>query len=285
MSKQIELIENLQTENTANTANMAKTDNLIDLVKFSSSILDNPTIQEKLSQNIPVILTGKNLLGKLPDLKPLENLSLLQVKKSKNGLPMVLVPNIYLENKKLVVCLPDLNASITDDLVIQNLNIVHNDSYAIVSNKENSVFLKINIGLNSVAVTQCLIDETIGLVDIKDFLLDEYLYLFKQRPIIELPLSVLDLHTDYQILTLGDNSSKEYDTPLMAVKNVKTGKVFENVLTNADINRNGEVNSIFQIINSQEFKTTKKQGKKEVTSLQTKYFIKWHGLDFSDLKI
>ena len=285
MSKQIELIENLQTENTANTANTAKTDNLIDLVKFSSSILDNPTIQEKLSKNIPVILTGKNLLGKLPDLKPLENLSLLQVKKSKNGLPMVLVPTVYLENKELVVCLPDLNASITDNLVIQSLNIVHNDSYAIVSNKENSVFLKINIGLNSVAVTQCLIDEKIGLVDIKDFLLDEYLYLFKQRPIIELSLSVLDLHTDYQILTLGDNSSKEYDTPLMAVKNVKTGKVFENVLTNADINRNGEVNSIFQIINSQDFKTTKKQGKKDVTSLQTKYFIKWHGLDFSDLKI
>lgn len=262
-----------------------KTDSLIDLVKFSTSILDNPTIQTKLSENIPIILTGKNLLGKLPDLKPLENLPLIQVKNSKNGLPIVLLPTIYLDDKNLVICLPDLTASITDKLKIQSLNITENDSYTIVTDIEENVFLKVNLGLNSVAVSQCLLNESIGLIEYSNFLLDEYSYLFKTRPNIELSLSLLDKNTDYEILSIGEKTSKKHDTVLMSVKNLKTGKVFENVLTNTDINRNGSIKSVFQIINSQEFKTIKKDGKKDVSTIQVKHFIKWHGLDLSDLKL
>jgi len=253
---------------------------LIDLIKFSPSILDNPTIKEKISLGKPIILTAKNLTSKLPQLSILESLPILQVKMGKNDYPIVILPTVYLvNNETLKVCLHDLSASVTDELRVKSVFITENDCYAIVTDKSESIFLKTNLGIDTLAVSQDSIN--LGLKDFEDLDLKEYSYIFKSNPVIELSLGILEMNNAYKIIKLGENTSKEHNTPLMEVQCLKTKKVYKNVLTNHDINRNGEVNNIFQITAKNELKPTDKKSKKP----RYRYVIKWQGLDFSDIKL
>jgi len=241
----------------------------IDLIKPSSDLAAKPAIRSLLDKGQNVTILAKNLAKSLPELKHLEDLPIYGIRQLKNGVTVPYMPSVYRTSKGLEVCIPDLNASVTNVLTFSSICLSENDLHCVLT--DGKVNLKCNLsldldGLNRLKQMKGLSGETFTLETIPN----EVSELIKERPILELPLSNLELNKTYEVIS-HDGVTKEHSTPLISVKS-EDGQVYENIITNSDLRKYGDLGAQFQIALVETLKV-KKDGKK--TEEQKKYHIKW----------
>lgn len=246
---------------------MANQTKIIDLIKPSSDIQANPKIQSMLEKGNVTIL-AKNLVKSLPELKPLGDLPVYGIRKLKDGGTVCYTPSLYRTSNGLKVCLPDLNASETNLLTLVSICLSENDAHCILT--DGKINLKCNLGieldgLNRLKGMKSIHSETFNADDIPENVAS----IIRERPILELPLSNLDLNKTYEIIS-HDGHSKKYETPLIGLL-AEDGTELHNVITNADLRRYGTIGASFKITLIEDVKV-KKDKKNEIMK---KYHISW----------
>jgi len=240
----------------------------IDLIKPSSDLAAKPAIRSLLDKGQNVTILAKNLAKSLPELKHLEDLPIYGIRQLKNGGTVPYMPSVYRTSKGLEICIPDLNASVTNVLTLSSICLSENDVHCILT--DGKINLKCNLsldldGLNRLKSLKALSSDTFKSEDIPENVAE----LIKERPILELPLSNLELEKTYEVIS-HDGHSKQFSTPLISVKS-EDGQVYQNIITNSDLRKYGEIGALFQIV----LVETLKVKKDKKTEEQKKYHIKW----------
>ena len=242
----------------------------IDLIKPSSDLAAKPAIRSILDKGQNVTILAKNLTKSLPEIKHLGELPIYGVRSLKNGGSVVYTPSIYRTSKGIEVCIPDLNASVTDVLQVSLISLAENNVYCLLTDGKINLKCNLSIDLDGFYRFQRLnglSEETFTLETIPS----EISELIKERPILELPLSNLELNKTYEIIS-KDGYSKQFETPLIGLKS-EDGKIYQNVITNADLRKYGDIGQMFQIVLIETITKDKKNKKGKETI--NKYHIKW----------
>jgi len=248
------------------------------------------TIALKLSNNdrivshIPdlgMVITAQRLASKIPSLKVLGNMPLIQLKKTATGISH-LIPTLYQHNEKCVITLADINASVSDDFEVVEWK-AGDVNQAIIRSKEHDVTLTAAIAfedyvLNDVRSQHGNRLEGQGLDTLIPFWL-------KPAPQIELPLRNLPVGVELTIVQDNERRTQKFDTQLVDVID-SDEKLYKNVITNADL-RNLIADGIKQFkINSVQFvnvENRKAKSKKDKTRTIYKVLLEpIDGTDFSD---
>jgi hypothetical protein len=223
-----------QSEQTEQTSILTVTDlKIIDLLDIANRLIaDNESVKKKAkSSKTPVIILGASLSKKFPELKPLDDTPLISIRE-KDGLLVSLIPCIYRnpENDTAVVCLPDINASITDLFEVVSFKTGKNNHSIL---KHDNVLLKGAIATNqdyAIELSNLEIDghESEGLPDSS---------ILRDRPSIELPLHTIPLQTVFKIISKG-KKTKKHDTEMIDIVSEKDKTLtFYNVICNAELSR------------------------------------------------
>ena len=201
----------------------------INLNTISFLLLGNDNITSKVTEQ-GIVFTANQLVSKIPDLKPLGDMPLIQLYKSHAGISYR-IPTLYQEDNEVVIILPDINASETKDFIIGNWQ-AGDINQGIIVNKDNKVSLTA-----SIAFTPYVLDfvrkehdnnlEGEGIDTLKaDWL--------KTSPSLELPLRTLPPDVILTIIGNSDRRSKKYNTQLVDIEDSE-GNLYKNVITNADL--------------------------------------------------
>jgi hypothetical protein len=261
-----------------------QTNIVIDLIKPSSDLAAKPAIRKILDKGQNVILLAKNLAKSLPELKHLGDLPIYGVRLSKNGGTVTYMPSLYRTSKGLEVCIPDLNASVTNILSLVEINLADNNIYCILT--DGKINLKCNLsldidGLSRLKSLKALSKETFKAEDVPDNVAE----LIKERPALELPLDNLTLNTTYEIIS-NDGYSKKFQTPLISVKS-EDGQLLQNVITNSDLRKYGDIGALFQIVLAETITIEKIINGKKIKETVKKFHIKWldASLELVDMEV
>ena len=261
------------TQNQQEKQEKIMTTELIDLSEIAQKLVNNPTIIETAKKQ-RVTIKGFKLAEKIPSLKSLENLPLISFFLNKNGSLQTLTICLYRDGQKAVFCLPDLNATVTDELILESFK-TGKAGYAIATNRDKSIRLKTAISNSLEHLSELEFEDKLGIEGIAEKLDISWL---KERPILEIPLKSLEINKVYTVTKIG-SFSKQFKTPLIDVEN-ESGNQFFNVITNSFLARySDEIGKKFKITSIVE-ETQKVKGKtQKITKVNV---LPLDGLDFSE---
>ena len=260
-------------ENNQEKQEKIMTTELIDLSQIAQKLLNNEKIIESAKKQ-KTLIKASNICNKIPSLKSLENLPLISFFLNKNGNLQALTICLYRDGQKAVFCLPDLNATVTDELILESFK-TGKQGYAIATNRDKSIRLKCAISNSLEHLSSLEFEDRLGYEGTVVNLDVSYL---KERPILEIPLKSLEQNTVYSITRIG-HFSKQFKTPLIDVKDESENEFF-NVITNSFLARYAdEIGKKFKIISIVE-ETQKVKGKtQKITKVNV---LPLDGLDFSE---
>ena len=227
---------------------------LIDLSAIAQKLLNNPMIIESAKKQ-KILIKPSNICNDVPSLKILGDLPLISVGLNKQGNLQALTICLYRDNQKAVFCLPNLNATVTDQLILESFK-TGKQGYAIATNRDKTILLKTAISNSLDHLAELEFEDQLGYEGIAEKLDISWL---KERPILEIPLKSLQINKVYTVTKIG-SFSKQFKTPLIDVKD-KSGNEFFNVITNSFLARySDEIGKKFKIISIVE-ETQKVKGK------------------------
>jgi hypothetical protein len=252
----------------------------INLQTIALKLLNNDQIVSQIPK-LGMVITAQRLASKIPRLKVLGNMPLIQLKKTETGINH-LIPTLYQHEEKCVIALADINASLTEDFEVLEWK-AGDVNQAIIKTKEHDVTLTIAIAfedyvLNDVRSQHGNRLEGQGLDTLIPFWL-------KPAPQIELPLRNLPIGVELTIVQDNDQRTKKYNTLVIdVIDNDKN--LYKNVITNADLRnliadgcKQFRINSI-QPVNVE---NSKAKSKKDKTRTTYKVLVEpIDGTDFSD---
>jgi hypothetical protein len=252
----------------------------INLQSIALKLLNNDQIVSQIP-DLGMVITAERLASKIPSLKVLGNMPLIQLKKTATGINH-LIPTLYLHEEKCVITLADINASFTEDFEVLEWK-AGDVNHAIIKSKEHDVTLTIAMALEDYVLNDVRSQhgnrlEGQGLDTLIPFWL-------KPAPQIELPLRNLPVGVELTIIQDNDQRSKQFNTQLVDVID-NNGNLYKNVITNADL-RNLIVDGTKQFrINSVQpvnVENQKSRSKKDKTRTIYKVLVEpIDGTDFSD---
>ena len=250
----------------------------INLQTIALKLLNNERIVSQLEKGDKVI-TAKDLASKIPSLSSLGNMPLIQLRSNEKE-NTYLIPSIYQKDGQCVITLPDINASITEDFEICEWQ-AGDVNRAIIRSKKYDVALNAAIIFTRYILETIQVEHNNRLEGVGSETL-EYRWL-KPAPEIELPLRSLPIDTVFTILGESDRRSKQYNTQLLNLKDNK-GKVYKNVITNADLRHlYADGCQQFKIIAVETVNVEDRKNKKG--KIRTSYRVllePFDGADFSD---
>ena len=263
-------------ENNQEKQEKIMTTELIDLSQIAQKLLNNEKIIESAKKQ-KTLIKASNICNKIPSLKSLENLPLISFFLNKNGNLQALTICLYRDGQKAVFCLPDLNATVTDELILESFK-TGKQGYAIATNRDKSIRLKTAISNSLEHLSSLEFEDKLGIEGTVVNLDVSYL---KERPILEIPLKSLEQNTVYSITRIG-HFSKQFKTPLIDVKDESENEFF-NVITNSFLARYAdEIGKKFKIISIVE-ETQKVKGKtQKITKVNV---LPLDGKDFSSFSL
>ena len=249
---------------------------LIDLSAIAQKLLNNPMIIESAKKQ-KILIKPSNICNDFPSLKILGDLPLISVGLNKQGNLQALTICLYRDNQKAVFCLPNLNATVTDQLILESFK-TGKQGYAIATNRDKSIRLKTAISNSLEHLAELEFEDKLGIEGIAEKLDISWL---KERPILEIPLKSLQINKVYTVTKIG-SFSKQFKTPLIDVKD-KSGNEFFNVITNSFLARySDEIGKKFKIISIVE-ETQKVKGKtQKITKVNV---LPLDGKDFSSVSL
>jgi len=249
---------------------------LIDLSEIAQKLLNNPMIIESAKKQ-KILIKPSNICNDVPSLKILGDLPLISVGLNKQGNLQALTICLYRDNQKAVFCLPNLNATVTDQLILESFK-TGKQGYAIATNRDKTILLKTAISNSLDHLAELEFEDQLGYEGIAEKLDISWL---KERPILEIPLKSLQINKIYTVTKIG-SFSKQFKTPLIDVKD-KSGNEFFNVITNSFLARySDEIGKKFKIISIVE-ETQKVKGKtQKITKVNV---LPLDGKDFSSVSL
>lgn len=249
---------------------------LIDLSEIAQKLLNNEKIIESAKKQRVTIKSSK-LAEKIPSLKSLENLPLISFFLNKNGSLQALTICLYRDNQKAVFCLPDVNATVTDELFLESFK-TGKQGFAIATNRDKSILLKTAISNSLEHLSELEFEDRLGIEGTVENLDVSYL---KERPILEIPLKSLEINKVYTVTKIG-SFSKQFKTPLIDVRDQSGNEIF-NVITNSFLARySDEIEKKFKITSIVE-ETQKVKGKtQKITKVN---ILPLDGKDFSSFSL
>jgi len=191
-------------------------------LKFSSIDAITSTLSDS-----QLTFTAKQLLKKYPELTSLGNTPLITLKKNVDGSIKQLIPTIYNDHDELVICLPDLNRSVSNLFKIESWQIGDVSNCTLQTN--DGIILK-----GAIACTRDILDDVRTEYDGQlegegtDTLKSLWI---KKKPEIELPLRTLPVGMSFEVISTGTRSRK-YSTLMVNLKD-PSGNEYHNVITNS----------------------------------------------------
>lgn len=263
-------------ENNQEKQEKIMTTELIDLSQIAQKLLNNEKIIESAKKQ-KTLIKASNICNKIPSLKSLENLPLISFFLNKNGNLQALTICLYRDGQKAVFCLPDLNATVTDELILESFK-TGKQGYAIATNRDKSIRLKTAISNSLEHLSSLEFEDRLGYEGKIENLDVSYL---KERPILEIPLKSLEINKVYTVTKIG-SFSKQFKTPLIDVKD-ESGNEFYNIITNSFLARySDEIGKKFKITSIVE-ETQKVKGKtQKITKVNV---LPLDGKDFSSFSL
>lgn len=252
----------------------------INLQTIALKLLNNDRIVSQIP-DLGMVITAQRLASKIPSLKVLGDMPLIQLKKTATGISH-LIPTLYQQNEKCVITLADINASVSDafELVEWKAGDVNQ---AIIRSKEHDVTLTAAIAfedyvLNDVRSQHNNRLEGQGLDTMIPFWL-------KSAPQIELPLRNLPHGVELTIVQDNDQRTQKFNTQLVDVID-SDEKLYKNVITNADLrNLIASGTKQFKINSVQPVNVENRKSKSKKDKTRTIYKVLLEpidGTDFSD---
>ena len=263
-------------ENNQEKQEKIMTTELIDLSQIAQKLLNNEKIIESAKKQ-KTLIKASNICIKIPSLKSLGDLPLISIAMNKQANLQALTICLYRDGQKAVFCLPDLNATVTDELILESFK-TGKQGYAIATNRDKSIRLKTAISNSLEHLSSLEFEDRLGYEGTVVNLDVSYL---KERPILEIPLKSLEQNTVYSITRIG-HFSKQFKTPLIDVKDESENEFF-NVITNSFLARYAdEIGKKFKIISIVE-ETQKVKGKtQKITKVNV---LPLDGKDFSSFSL
>lgn len=260
-------------ENNQEKQQKIMTTELIDLQEIAQKLVNNEKIIESAKKQ-KTLIKASNICNKIPSLKSLGDLPLISIGLGKQGNLQALTICLYRDGQKAVFCLPNLNATVTDQLILESFK-TGKQGYAIATNRDKSIRLKTAISNSLEYLAELEFEDKLGIEGIAEKLDISWL---KERPILEIPLKSLEQNTVYSITRIG-HFSKQFKTPLIDVKDESENEFF-NVITNSFLARySDEIGKKFKITSIVE-ETQKVKGKtQKITKVNV---LPLDGLDFSE---
>jgi hypothetical protein len=252
----------------------------INLQTIALKLLHNDQIVSQIP-DLGMVITAQRLASKIPSLKVLGNMPLIQLKKSAAGINH-LIPTLYRYEEECVIALADINASITDAFSVVEWK-AGDINQAIIKSKEHDVTLTAAIAFEDYVVNDIRsqhgnILEGQGL----DTLIP---YWLRSAPQIELPLRNLPIGSELTIVQENDRRTQKYNTLLIDVID-SDGNLYKNVITNADLrNLIADGTKQFRISSVQPVNVENQKSKSKKDKTRTTYKVLLEpidGADFSD---
>ena len=238
---------------------------------------------DAITSNLPSdgkILTGNELKDKFPKLQKLADTPLIKVIPTDTGVT-TLIPTVYRHDDDVVVVLPDINASITNDFEIESWE-AGDYNRAVLKHKEIDISLIGNIAYSNVFLEQIRVerDNHIKSDDVAK-LNTQWL---QDAPRLEHHLTKLPTNEKITILGISSKRSEKYNTLLVDLK-TNSGKVYKNVITNSAL-RNLVADDIqqFKIVDIKPMSTKNQSTAKQQDRATLKVFLEpIVNADLSDL--
>jgi hypothetical protein len=197
-----------------------------DLQQIALKLLATDAIANKINST-GIVFSAAQLSKVLPVLKPLGEMPLISLQKDKNGNDTYSIPTLYGDGNDFVVCLPNLNRTLTSLLKVKSWQI--GDVSGCLLTAEGDIILKC-----AIACTKEFLDdvgsEFNGQLEGEGTDTLNPIWL-KQKPQIELPLRTLPIGEAFEVISTGVRSRK-YSTPMVNLKN-SSGNEYHNVITNS----------------------------------------------------
>ena len=252
------------------------TTELIDLQKIAQKLINNEKIIESAKKQ-KTLIKACNLAEKIPTLKSLGDLPLISIAMNKSGNLQALTICLYRDGEKAVFCLPDLNATVTDLLILESFK-TGKLGFCIATNRDKTIRLKCAIANSESHLIELEFQDESDIEGIAKNLDISYL---KERPILEIPLKSLEINKVYTATKIG-SFSKQFKTPLIDLED-ESGNQFFNVITNSFLARYAdEIGKKFKIISIVE-ETQKVKGKtQKITKVN---ILPLDGEDFSSFSL
>ncbi len=263
------------------TKSSQRTTKPINLQTISLLLLSNNSIVSQLTES-GIVFTASQLVSKIPSLKALGDMPLVQLRETPTG-NKYRIPTLYQKDDRVVIVLPDINASITNDFEIEDWK-AGDVNQAIITSKKCDVALNAAIAFTSYVLDDIRNEynnqlEGEGLNTLKA----EWL---KPAPSIELPLRTLPVDVVLTIVGNDERRSKKYNTQLVDIED-SNGKLYKNVITNAELrNLIADECTQFKIrsVNTVKVEKPNSKSKKEKTRTIQKVLVEpVMSADFSDL--
>ena len=201
----------------------------INLKTIGLVLLANNSITANVSDQGKVI-TASDLKNQLPNLKPLGETPLIKIFPTATGMSY-LIPTLYRQDGEVVLVLPDINASTTDDFTVSSWE-AGDVNRAVVTSKSNDISLSIGIAFTNLFLDMIRSEHNNHYKsDSVEKLNTQWL---KDAPALEHPLRKLPQNEVLTILNVQEKRSDKYNTQLVNIK-TSNGKVYNNVITNATL--------------------------------------------------
>ena len=201
----------------------------ISLKVIGSLLLSNNSVASTLSEN-PRVFTAKELKNKFPVLKPLGDTPLIQLYKTDSG-NSCRIPCLYTKDEQVVIAMPDLNATITNDFTVEQWQ-AGDVNKAVITCKKTGISLSAAIAFKNYFLEHIRVDrDNHCQSDSVEKLNIQWL---EDAPAIEIPLRKLPLNEILTIISISDVRSKKYNTQLVNIK-TSNGNIYKNVLTNSSL--------------------------------------------------
>lgn len=198
----------------------------IDLHEIALKLQANNAIAKNINSS-GVVFTAAKLSKVLPELKPLANMPLISLQKDKDGSNIYSIPTLYRDENDFVVCLPNLNRSVTPELKVKSWQV--GDVSSCLLSTDDDIILKC-----AIACTKDFLDDVRsefgGQLEGEGTDTLNPLWI-KQKPEVELPLRTLPIGIAFEVIETGARSRK-YSTPMINLKN-SSGSEYHNVITNS----------------------------------------------------
>lgn len=263
-------------ENNQEKQEKIMTTELIDLSEIAQKLLNNPTIIESAKKQ-KTLIKASNICNKIPSLKSLGDLPLISIGLNRQGNLQALTICLYRDGQKAIFCLPDLNATVTDELILQAFK-TGKQGFAIACNRDKTFRLKTAISNSLGHLSELEFEDESGIEGIAEKLDISWL---KERPILEIPLKSLEQNIVYSITRIG-HFSKQFKTPLIDVKDESGNELF-NVITNSFLARYAdEIGKKFKIISIVEESQKIKGKTQKITKVNV---LPLDGKDFSSFSL
>jgi hypothetical protein len=198
----------------------------INLHEIALKLSANNAIADKISET-GIVFTAKQLTPKLPQFEALGDMSLIALRKDGNGNNSYVLPTLYSDGDEFVVCLPDLNRSVTTRFKVKSWQ-AGDLTYSVLETN-GDIILKCAIACNRQFLDDVRTEfngqlEGQGTETLKAIWL-------KEKPQIELPLRTLSIGIAFEVIGTGQRSRK-YSTPMVNLKD-SSGNEYHNVITNS----------------------------------------------------